>query len=213
MPHDASARFVLTRRRTGRTDGAGAPAILLHDRYADLDALDALAERWVADRSVIAVRGARSQILDQFVHGYYWYLEIEPGRPELSTLGDALAQVESLLLQVAREAPGGRAVLAGEGQGGVIALLLASTWPERVRAVATLDAGLPSLPAEVGLEAPGMNGLPVLLASSTSSPVDPDAARVLGARGATVHRVQDVQDRSGALAYVARWVAALPATG
>lgn len=211
MDRDASARFVLTQRRTGTAEGDLDSVILLHDRYADLDALDDLAERLTPDRLVIAVRAARAQILDQFVHGYYWFLEIEAGQPELSTLGDALAQLETLLLDVTAEAPGGRAVLVGEGQGGVVALLLASVWPEKVRAIVALDAAIPDLPDEVGLEHARMDGLPVLLVTDGTRPQEQSTDALLTERGAVVERAQDVRDRTTRLARAADWIAALPA--
>jgi pimeloyl-ACP methyl ester carboxylesterase len=206
---DASARFVLTQRRTGIADGALEPVVVLHDRYADLDALDDLADRLTAERLVVAVRAARAQILDQFVHGYYWYLEIEAGEPELSTLGDALAQLETLLLDVTEGAPGGRAVLVGEGQGGVVALLLASIWPEKVRAVVALDAAVPVLPDEVGLEATRMDGLPVLLIGEGSPGSRSSSDTFFEGRGASVQRVDGIRDRGARLARAAVWIGAL----
>src|SRR6056297_2465526 len=202
MARDAPARFVLTQRRTGRPEDGREPVILLHDRYADLDALDGLAEHLASERLVISVRGARSQILDQFVHGYYWYLEIESGQPELSTLGDALAQLETLLLDVTAEAAAGRALLVGEGQGGVVALLLARVWPEKVRAVVAVDAELPALPDEVGLGAARMEGLPVLLVADAQRAVSETDAS-LNEGGASVERAIGAGDRDERLARVA----------
>lgn len=209
MAADATARFVLTQRRTGTADGGLAPVLLLHDRYADLDALDDLADRLTPDRLVVAVRAARAQILDQFVHGYYWYLEIEAGEPELSTLGDALAQLETLLLEVTSGTPKGRAVLVGEGQGGVVALLLASVWPEKVRTVVAMNAEAPSLPDVVGLGTARMDGLTVLLVSDGFSGLGSTSDAFLEERGASVERASGLRDRGERLARAAGWIGAL----
>lgn len=65
----------------------------------------------------------------------------------------------------------GRALIVGEAQGGVIALLLACVWAEKVRAVVAVDAEVPALQDEAGLGTSGMDGLPVLLVAAFQRPV------------------------------------------
>ena len=73
---------------TGRPDGP--PVVLLHDRYLDHDANDALGARLAPTHRVISARAARTQMEMGQIKGYYWFLGALD-QPELSTLGDPLS--------------------------------------------------------------------------------------------------------------------------
>lgn len=190
-------RFVLPARRRGNTSSGGEPVILLHGKYGNLTHLDKAAAILEDERPVIAVQGAREQVQNQFIHGYYWYLELTPGEPELSTLGDALAQLEALLIEVTAETPTGKAAILGEGQGATMGLLLATVWPEKISAVAAIGGHLPTLPADVGITKTTMSGVNALLLHATHGAES--TAAELSARGAHVHPpLENLSHDSGA---------------
>lgn len=197
-------RFVLVKRTTGTASHGNAPAILLHDRYQDLTALDEIAESLNGNREVIAVRGARSQIQDQFVLGYFWFLEPAPFEPEWSTVGDALSQLEQLVLSVAATSATETVTLVGEGQGATMALLLASIWPEKVKRVVAIDGYLPPLPNEVGIDESGMAGCSILLLRGPTS--DHPATEELERRGAEVTTRTGIEPRERRLALATAWL-------
>jgi len=184
---------------TGRLDAP--PVLLLHDRYLDHDANDALGALLAETRRVISVRSARTQMEMGTIKGYYWYLG-QLDTPELSTLGDALSHLERLLLDIQRET-GRRVTLAGMGEGGALALLIGLLWREHVAGVVSIDGPLAVNIAEMPLTLPPANGLPVMLVERQRS-LEAAAAALTG-RGATV---------SSGIAgdpAIAQWIAALPA--
>jgi pimeloyl-ACP methyl ester carboxylesterase len=123
----------------------------------------------------------------------YWYIE-KDGAPEPSTFGDALVQVERALL----EADPPVDLLLGKGQGGVLALCLARLWPERIAAVATLDARLSNDVLRLPLQPRPLEGLPIYLFSRDGGG-DATTRRILAEENGRV-RVGHAVDLSSAYA-------------
>lgn len=148
---------------TWSVGSAGAePVLLLHDRYKDHDELADLGAELAAKRRVVRVRGARTQMEDTSIKGYYWFIgPLE--RPELSTFGDGLHHLETLLLSLTDASPDRRVALVGHGEGGTMALTLALVWPERISRVVSIDGPLPANRDAFPLELRRASGLPVLL--------------------------------------------------
>jgi pimeloyl-ACP methyl ester carboxylesterase len=172
-------------------DGApdGAPFLIFHDRYELLDDARALGERLGNDVLRIAVRGARTQTMggSGVVKGFYWYIG-PVARPELSTLGDGLYQLELLIDEIAARHPGHRIGVLGKGEGGVIALLAALIWPDRIGMVEILGAGLPENLADMPVETGRLDGVGVKLVDTDDARAAATAAQ-LRQRGARVETV------------------------
>lgn len=182
-------------------DRAAAPVVLLHDRYRDHDANDALGARLAPTHRVVSVRGARTQMEMGLIKGYYWHLG-PLAEPELSTLGDALSHLELLLIELNRET-GRRIAIAGTGEGGSVALLIGLLWRELVVGVASIDGPLAGNIGDMPITLPPADGLPVLLATRDAD-LAPSAA-ALAARGASVTTRPAGDDT------VADWIRGLPA--
>ncbi|WP_373352954.1 hypothetical protein [Pseudoroseicyclus sp. CXY001] len=122
----------------------GLPWLVLADKYHSLDDVRRFGEAELpADTRRIAVRGSRVQTIggNGVPYGAYWHIgPVE--RPELSTFGDALFQIEIVLGEVA-ERLGTPVGLLGQGQGAVLAMVLGFLWPERVREITAIGAGFP----------------------------------------------------------------------
>jgi predicted esterase len=163
-------------------DREAAPVVLLHDRYRDHDANDALGALLASTHRVVSVRGARTQMEMGLIKGYYWHLG-PLTEPELSTLGDALSHLELLLIELNRETDK-RIAIVGTGEGGSVALLIGLLWRELVSGVVSIDGPLARNIAEMPIALPPAAGLPVLLAQRNA-----DLSRTaadLSARGAKV---------------------------
>jgi pimeloyl-ACP methyl ester carboxylesterase len=180
----SSRSVLLTRRRGPET---ATPFLVLHDRWGMLEDAEKLAELLGPEALTIAVRGARVQNQggSGFTHGYFWTIgPLE--RPELSTLGDALYQLE-LLLEDNWERYGRRKLgLLGKGQGGVMALILAAFFPDRVGKVIAIDAVLPINLPDMPFE-PSLAGVEVVLAHS--GPVQDALVKGLERLGAVVRPI------------------------
>lgn len=159
-------------------------AIGLHDKFGTMNDPLPIAMSLPGVHTIYSLQAARpvgAGIAFGGSPGFMWYLAEEPERPEPSTFGDSLIQLEDFLIRVSGRY--GPPMLFGLGQGGVMALTLAQVWPERLTGVAVLDTGLAQLswsPAPRPLA-----GLPILLAASqqTSQIETSRAALVeLGAR-------------------------------
>jgi pimeloyl-ACP methyl ester carboxylesterase len=162
----------------------GAPVLLLHDRYQDETALTAAASQCGQDRRTICIRSARTQMSGTGILGYYWY--IGPiDRPELSTFGDGLFQLERLLIEVTSENL--KADILGFGEGGVVALCLGLAWPERIASVTAYDADLPKNIDAMPIEDRDLSGLRVRLAEGATGGAR--AAQRFERRGANVETV------------------------
>ena len=169
------------------------PVLLLHDRYADHDQLDRFRAPLAGRHRVVRVRGARTQMEDTYIKGYYWFIG-PPERPELSTFGDALHHLETLLLALAASAPAGKVALVGRGEGGTMALMLALVWPERVSRVVSIGGPLPANRAEFPLELRDGEGVRALLVPG-AGPAD-GTAEALRAVG---WQVETASDEGGAV--------------
>lgn len=172
-------------------DGApdGAPLLVLHDRLSRPEAAREFGAALGPNVLRIAVGAPRVQVTGAsgVIQGYYWYIgAIE--RPELSTLGDGLYQLELLLLDTS-DARGGRKIgLYGAGEGGVLCLLTALIWPDKVSCLIIEDPVLPTNLADMPLDLLPLAGLPVLLIGDATP-----LAAYLTAHGATVTIAPDRQ--------------------
>lgn len=201
--------FVLV--TTTKGSPAHAPVILLHDRLGDIGSLASLTDALVESHLVVTVRGARTQMIDGRILGYYWYVATDTGGPEPSTFGDGLHQLELLLLTLDRESPGRNIHLVGFGQGGTMALTLGLVWPELVAGIVAVDAGLPDNLDRLPIESRALDGLDVLLVS-TDDGADRGLAQRLEATGAELAalggRVGTMQAAAADLDdRIARWIA------
>lgn len=181
-------------------DRNGPPVVLLHDRYLDHDSNDVLGRLLEPSRCVISVRSARTQMESGLTKGYYWYLG-PLDQPELSTLGDALSHLERLLATLSDNGQR-RLALVGTGEGGSVALLIALLWRELVSGVVSIDGPLARNIADMPLDFPPADGLPVLLAQRQRDLTGArDQLAGLGAQ-VTLGGEDDAQ--------VVEWVARLP---
>jgi pimeloyl-ACP methyl ester carboxylesterase len=184
---------------TGRADAP--PVVLLHDRYLDHDANDALAARLAPTSRVVSVRSARTQMESGLVKGYYWHLG-PLDEPEMSTMGDALSHLERLLIDLNRET-GRRIALVGTGEGGSVALLMSLIWRELVSGVASIDGPLAGNLDDMPVDLQPAAGLPVMLIERHTALAPSSIA--LAARGASV-RIGIASDET-----LVRWLTSLPA--
>lgn len=175
------SRSFLYTSREGAPDGA--PFLVFHDRYLLLQDAEALAKVIDDDAIRIAVQSPRAQSAggSGITKGYFWY--IGPlNKPELSTLGDGLYQLE-LLIDETFERYGQRKIgLYGTGEGGVIAMLAGLIFPDKVSAVVAIDAPFPTNIDQMPLEVRALDGLPVLLSGEHAA----SAHDALTQRGALV---------------------------
>lgn len=141
-------------------DPHGPAILLLHDRYENPDSMP-VADRLSGAR-IVRVRSARTQMSGMEVLGHYWFLGPYE-RPELTTFGDGLHHLETLLLDLSFGTGKARTMLAGKGEGGVMALTLATIWPELLSAVVSIDGPLPENIGSFPIETRLPPTLPVLL--------------------------------------------------
>lgn len=159
------------------------PWLVLHDRWGMLEDAEALATLLGPAALTIAVRAVRVQNRggSGFTHGYFWTIgPIE--RPELSTMGDALYQLELLLEENWARYGRRKLGLLGKGQGGMMALVLASLFPDKVEKVVAIDALLPLNLGDMPF-IPSLAGVDVVLTHADPVPAERLAAlQTLGAR-------------------------------
>ncbi|OAM73563.1 hypothetical protein [Devosia elaeis] len=176
-----SARSILLTRRRGPENAM--PWLVLHDRWGMLEDAEALATLLGPAALTIAVRAVRVQNRggSGFTHGYFWTIgPIE--RPELSTMGDALYQLELLLEENWARYGRRKLGLLGKGQGGMMALVLASLFPDKVEKVVAIDALLPLNLGDMPFT-PSLAGVDVVLTHADPVPAERLAAlQTLGAR-------------------------------
>lgn len=184
---------------TGQPDAP--PVVLLHDRYLDHEANDALASRLAPTSRVVSVRSARTQMESGLVKGYYWHLG-PLDEPEMSTIGDALSHLERLLIELNRET-GRRIALVGTGEGGSVALLMSLIWRELISGVASIDGPLAGNLNDMPVDLQPAAGLPVMLIERRAALAS--SSITLAARGASV-RIGVASDES-----LVRWVTNLQA--
>lgn len=137
--------------------------------------------------------------------GFSWYLGADHGRPEAASFGDALAQLDLFLresalsgrvalprnvdrsdgLAAAAPFPMSReVVIAGEGQGAVLALTLSLFAPEGLRGAVAIGGGLPSIDGWSMIDV-RLDGLAVVLVDGPPAQLAASKA-TLEARGAEV---------------------------
>jgi predicted esterase len=150
-----TARCQLVRRELcGAVPRAGA-FVALHADGADSRELLSLCAAIDGARAVIAPQAPRAR--DPFhssaapddarwrdYSGFAWFRRDELGRPEPASFGDALAQLESLVDELA-ERGAGPLVLVGHGTGATLALGAALAFPEPLAAVVALRGPRPEI--------------------------------------------------------------------
>jgi predicted esterase len=127
---EASSRAsALSHARQDGTAGADLPVVVvLHDRGGDaVSAAQAARARFGRRVDVVAPQAARpcnpfqSNLQSEPGYaGFSWYLGDDAERPEAASFGDALAELESFVTELARPF-----VLTGAGQGAILAMTLA----------------------------------------------------------------------------------------
>jgi phospholipase/carboxylesterase len=136
---------------------------------------------------------------------YSWYSNVRVPAIEPVGFGDALIQLETLLLDEA-QADGGASplVLVGAGQGGTMALALAAIWPDLVDGVIVIAAGWPQV---AGWDPPpsDMSRVAVLLVGASG-----DAAARLRSRGARPSEINCGTDQKAIAMSCRRWLDAKP---
>ncbi|MFT4248055.1 MAG: hypothetical protein QM581_08460 [Pseudomonas sp.] len=188
------------------THGDGdTPLLLLHERYQDPATMPA--PPVPAGMRVIRVRSPRQQMAGISTLGYFWFLGPLQA-PEPSTFGDGLHHLESLLLELSFGPGKPASVLVGSGEGGVMALVLATLWPELLAGVVSIDGPLPHNLAGFPIEPRVPLQLPVLLIEHDRELAD--SAQALSALGARVQRhAAEAAPIRQALDWAARHAAAL----
>lgn len=176
-----SQSFLLTQRR-GPADAM--PWLVLHDRWGMLEDGLKLGEVLGPDALTIAIRAPRVQNRGGTgeTKGYFWTVGPVTA-PEMSTLGDGLYQLEIVLQENLAFYGKDRLGILGKGQGGVISLLLAAFFPDKVKRVIVIDATLPTNLALMPFD-PSLAGVEVVLVGDQS---EEEAARI-EALGASVSR-------------------------
>lgn len=137
--------------------------------------------------------------------GRLWFFERD-GDVEPSLFGDALRQLEAFLhdtIDRRDDVDDVPLVLVGRGQGGVLGLVLAMTWPELVDVTVTIDATLPTVPGWTLPDTDSTGTVVHLLTTHPAGDGDRATAALLRAAGAEVHmRALDEAGMSDALASV-----------
>lgn len=173
----SSNSFLLTERHGPQT---AMPWLVLHDRWGMIEDAVVLGEVLGPDALTIGVRAPRVQNQGGTgqTKGYFW--TVGPvDAPELSTLGDALYELEVLLEENLTRYGRSHAGVLGEGQGGVVALLLASFFPDKIKRAIIIDAALPKNLSVMPFE-PSLAGVEVVLVGEQSE-ADVEALKALGA--------------------------------
>ena len=150
----APAPCLLTRVQEGDiSDALPDPAwIVLHDRHADIAGARRLAAACLpVETPRLLVRSARTQTRGSLGPpvGPFWFIGALT-RPELSTLGDGLAQLERLLAEI--HAP--HVAILAQGEGAVVALCLALLRPDRITRLHLVGGAIPENLARMPLEMP-----------------------------------------------------------
>lgn len=181
-----SNSFLLTERRGPQT---AMPWLVLHDRWGMIEDAVALGEVLGPDALTIGVRAPRVQNQGGTgqTKGYFW--TVGPvDAPELSTLGDALYELEVLLEENLARYGRTQLGLLGNGQGGVIALLLAAYFPDKVKRVVVIGAALPKNLAVMPFE-PSLADVEVVLVGEQTD----EKIAALTALGAIITRASEAE--------------------
>ncbi|MDQ0473945.1 hypothetical protein [Labrys wisconsinensis] len=162
-------------------DRNGPPVLLLHDRYDNPGGMPV--DRLPSGARVVCVRSARTQMTGADTLGHFWFLG-PYDRPEPTTFGDGLHHLETLLVDLSFGAGKARSFIIGKGEGGVMALTLATIWPELLAGVVSIDGPLPQTLGSLPIEPRPPLRLPVLLLEQARSMAG--AAAALSGLGAEV---------------------------
>jgi phospholipase/carboxylesterase len=151
----------------------------------------------------------------------YWYAGESDGRPDPTTFGDCLFQVEQFVLDVldrrqdSQHAP----FLLGFDQGAVLALAATEVIPDRLAGVMAICGYLPEVP---GWEPPmrTLGGLPILLVTDPNDLTLPEplvsrTTRRLSGEGATLTTIELLDSRelgSGLEEVLGGWLNNVPDT-
>jgi predicted esterase len=168
--------------------------ILLEGAGEAADGLVDLARTLGEDIELIVPNAPRFRVsyVDPPTMTRYWYVGETDARPDPTTFGDCLYQVEQFVLDVLdREGDPVRPVyLLGFDQGAVLALAAAEVIPDRITGVMAICGYLPEIP---GWESPipDLTGLPVLLVN------DPDDE--IASRKVVAHSRRQLLDEGAAV--------------
>jgi predicted esterase len=157
---------------------ARATVVALHGGGGWLDDLGPLARSLGDDLRVVLPEAPRSLVTFRETVGHVWYGGRRVERPEPSSFGDNLAQLERFLHDVRERAGPGepeRPWLLGYDQGAVLALALAAIAPDLVAGVMAVCGCLPAFPAPDPLD-PVPSDRPVLLVGDRADDRPPAAA-------------------------------------
>lgn len=177
-----SNSFLLTQRQ-GPPDAM--PWLVLHDRWGMLEDAVSLAGVLGPEALTIAIRAPRVQNQGGTgqTKGYLWTVGPVTA-PELSTLGDCLYQLELVLEENLALYGRDKLGVLGKGQGGVVALLLAAIFPDKISRAIIMDAALPTNLSAMPIE-PSLAGVEVALVGEQSAE---EVARI-EALGANISRI------------------------
>jgi predicted esterase len=137
------------------------PVLFLHDGEGRPGDLSDIAKA-LAPRFIVVPRAPRWASL-RGVGLYNWFTSPGPGLFDPVGMGDALSQLELLLMSFTKSAAGAptrRLAAVGFGQGATILAVLAALWPERFDGLFLVGGFWPHLPTELLPERP-MPGLRV----------------------------------------------------
>jgi predicted esterase len=171
--------------------------IVLEGAGRQADDLVELARSLTQDSDVIVPNAPRFRVdfLEPPTMSRYWYAGESEGRPDPTTFGDCLFQVEQFVLDVLDGQRQPRpAFLLGLDQGAVLALAATEVIPDRLGGVLAICGYLPEVP---GWEPPirALADLPVLLVNDPNDPALPEplvsrTTRRLSDEGATLTTVK-----------------------
>lgn len=157
------------------------PWLVLHDRWGMIEDAVSLGELLGPSALAIGVRAPRVQNQGGTgqTKGYFW--TVGPvDAPELSTLGDALYELEVLLNENLERYQKSHLGLLGKGQGGMVALVFASIFPDKIKRVIAIDSALPKNMSVMPFE-PSLAGVEIVLVGDQTQS-DIEALTALGAK-------------------------------
>ena len=189
---EAEVRAALAWRPSAGSAGNELPLVVfLHDRgQSAADAVSRARALFGEGPDLLAPQAARpcnpfqSDLRSVAAYtGFSWYLGGDHCRPEAASFGDALVQLDLFLRQSGDGRPRG-VVIAGEGQGAVLALALVLFAPEWLHGAVAIGGGLPSIDGWSPTDLP-LDGLAVVLVDAAPAHLAVSKA-TLAARGAAV---------------------------
>ncbi|WBX85782.1 alpha/beta hydrolase [Sphingosinicella microcystinivorans] len=149
-----------------------AVVVALHPEGHDEREAEARLSELKDDYHIIAPRAWRA--LNPRMYGpgennyFAWFFMFRPDQPEPATFGDSLFQLEQFIHDVRERVPDVPVILAGWGQGAILAITLAGVIPEFLDGVYAVDGFLPSI-SGWSLPSSDLGRLPIALAYSAGS--------------------------------------------